>query len=454
MTSAREHHRALTSVQDHHCTPTSARDHHRAPTSARDHHHALTAAIVNSGFDPDTFYRGGHTKLLTDSPDDENLHNHTASSQDSTDTDSPLESPGSPAEGAMSMSTPTEGNVNAHTERNINAHTERNINAHTERNINAHTERNINAHTERNINTPTERNIDVHAWPRAEPATPTGRPRPQNQQRPSSYPNTDVITGQKKWQPRGTAQARGTQVTSLFAPPARTDVMAGQETRQPRGTTQAQSTQVTSLFAPPASTDFIAGQETRWPWGTTQVPPASMPVSINKSSKMEVKSQRRWTLYVEHLRSSETKCLISLWSEDEILKKLESSRNKMAYVKIIQAKVIQSMKKIKYAPIISFNNSPAKADARQKVYLAGVRALRIIDKTITGPFFRLLGVEKIVLDMNVYLHQMQLCLERQHMLGQRATTNDITACDAIGMANIRRNSGPTASTAKKVALKQ
>ncbi|CAH1240919.1 Hypp6202 [Branchiostoma lanceolatum] len=43
---------------------------------------------------------------------------------------------------------------------------------------------------------------------------------------------------------------------------------------------------------------------------------------------------------------------------------------------------------------------------------------------------------------------------RQHMLGQRATTNDITACDAIGIANIRRNSGPTTSTAKKVAQKQ
>ncbi|CAH1240855.1 Hypp6125 [Branchiostoma lanceolatum] len=44
---------------------------------------------------------------------------------------------------------------------------------------------------------------------------------------------------------------------------------------------------------------------------------------------------------------------------------------------------------------------------------------------------------------------------RQHMLGQRATTNDITACDVIGIANIRRrNSGQTTSTAKKVAQKQ
>ncbi|CAH1240922.1 Hypp6206 [Branchiostoma lanceolatum] len=43
---------------------------------------------------------------------------------------------------------------------------------------------------------------------------------------------------------------------------------------------------------------------------------------------------------------------------------------------------------------------------------------------------------------------------RQHILGEHATTNDITACDVIGIANIRRNSGPTASTAKKVAQKQ
>ncbi|CAH1248547.1 Hypp8230 [Branchiostoma lanceolatum] len=53
-----------------------------------------------------------------------------------------------------------------------------------------------------------------------------------------------------------------------------------------------------------------------------------------------------------------------------------------------------------------------KADAHQKVYFAGVRALGIIKKTITGLFFRLLGVEKSVLNMNVHLHQIQLCLER------------------------------------------
>ncbi|CAH1242603.1 Hypp6877 [Branchiostoma lanceolatum] len=53
-----------------------------------------------------------------------------------------------------------------------------------------------------------------------------------------------------------------------------------------------------------------------------------------------------------------------------------------------------------------------KADAAQKVYLAGVRALGIVDKTITGPFFRLLGIENGVLKMNTHLHQMQLGLER------------------------------------------
>ncbi|XP_066298380.1 uncharacterized protein [Branchiostoma lanceolatum] len=53
-----------------------------------------------------------------------------------------------------------------------------------------------------------------------------------------------------------------------------------------------------------------------------------------------------------------------------------------------------------------------KADASQKVYLAGVRALGILDKTVTGPFFRILGMEKKVLSMNQHLHQMQIGLER------------------------------------------
>ncbi|XP_035680013.1 uncharacterized protein LOC118418274 [Branchiostoma floridae] len=53
-----------------------------------------------------------------------------------------------------------------------------------------------------------------------------------------------------------------------------------------------------------------------------------------------------------------------------------------------------------------------KADASQKVYLAGVRALGMVDKTITGPFFRLLGIQKGILNMNIHLHQMQLGLDR------------------------------------------
>ncbi|CAH1267617.1 Hypp3773 [Branchiostoma lanceolatum] len=53
-----------------------------------------------------------------------------------------------------------------------------------------------------------------------------------------------------------------------------------------------------------------------------------------------------------------------------------------------------------------------KADASQKVYLAGVRALGMVDKTITGPFFRLLGTQKGILDLNPHLHQMQLSLDR------------------------------------------
>ena len=52
-----------------------------------------------------------------------------------------------------------------------------------------------------------------------------------------------------------------------------------------------------------------------------------------------------------------------------------------------------------------------KFDIDEPVYLAGIRALGIIDKVITGPFWRLLerkGTSN--LDTNMYLHQMQIQL--------------------------------------------
>ena len=53
-----------------------------------------------------------------------------------------------------------------------------------------------------------------------------------------------------------------------------------------------------------------------------------------------------------------------------------------------------------------------KFDIDEPVYLAGIRALGIIDKVITGPFWRLLERKGTsILDTNMYLHQMQIQLE-------------------------------------------
>ena len=51
-------------------------------------------------------------------------------------------------------------------------------------------------------------------------------------------------------------------------------------------------------------------------------------------------------------------------------------------------------------------------DIVEPVYLAGVRALGILDKIVTGPFFRLTENAKSVLDLNPHLKRMQECLEQ------------------------------------------
>lgn len=51
-------------------------------------------------------------------------------------------------------------------------------------------------------------------------------------------------------------------------------------------------------------------------------------------------------------------------------------------------------------------------DIVEPVYLAGIRALGILDKIVTGPFFRLTENAKSVLDLNPHLQQMQKCFEK------------------------------------------
>ena len=51
-------------------------------------------------------------------------------------------------------------------------------------------------------------------------------------------------------------------------------------------------------------------------------------------------------------------------------------------------------------------------DASNVVYLAGVRALGIISKLVTGPYFKIVGEMKSVLEMNPHLHQLQISMER------------------------------------------
>ena len=51
-------------------------------------------------------------------------------------------------------------------------------------------------------------------------------------------------------------------------------------------------------------------------------------------------------------------------------------------------------------------------DASDVVYLARIRALGIISKLVTGPYFTIIGEMKSVLEMNPHLHQLQISMER------------------------------------------
>lgn len=51
-------------------------------------------------------------------------------------------------------------------------------------------------------------------------------------------------------------------------------------------------------------------------------------------------------------------------------------------------------------------------DIVEPAYLAGVRALGILDKIVTGPFFRLTEKTKSVLELNPHLKRMQECFEQ------------------------------------------
>ena len=55
--------------------------------------------------------------------------------------------------------------------------------------------------------------------------------------------------------------------------------------------------------------------------------------------------------------------------------------------------------------------SAVAEDYRNKVYLAGVRALGIIGKLITEPYFRIVGDTGCILDLNPHLHQLQISLQ-------------------------------------------
>ena len=54
-------------------------------------------------------------------------------------------------------------------------------------------------------------------------------------------------------------------------------------------------------------------------------------------------------------------------------------------------------------------------DIVEPVYLAGVRALGILDKIVTGPFFRLTETATSALELNPHLKRMQECVEQWSM---------------------------------------
>ena len=51
-------------------------------------------------------------------------------------------------------------------------------------------------------------------------------------------------------------------------------------------------------------------------------------------------------------------------------------------------------------------------DIVEPVYLAAVRALGILDKIVTVPFFRLTENTKSILELNPHLKRMQECFEK------------------------------------------
>ena len=51
-------------------------------------------------------------------------------------------------------------------------------------------------------------------------------------------------------------------------------------------------------------------------------------------------------------------------------------------------------------------------DLQNKVYIAGLRALGIVSKLITSPYFGLVGDKESIFDLNPHLHQLQLSLQR------------------------------------------
>ena len=50
-------------------------------------------------------------------------------------------------------------------------------------------------------------------------------------------------------------------------------------------------------------------------------------------------------------------------------------------------------------------------DIKNEVYLAGIRALGIVGKLITGPYFRIVGEIDSILELNPHLHQLQISLQ-------------------------------------------
>ena len=50
-------------------------------------------------------------------------------------------------------------------------------------------------------------------------------------------------------------------------------------------------------------------------------------------------------------------------------------------------------------------------DLQNKVYIAGLRALDIVSKLITGPYFRLVGDKESIFYLNPHLHRLQLSLQ-------------------------------------------